>query len=505
MSVAPVQAADGIRIRGLRKAYGDTKALDGLDLVALPGEVLGVAGPNGAGKSTLVRILAGEEVADGGELRVDGVPWSRAAAAGLAAVVHQEPALFPNLTVGQNLLIGRERSRLLRPRLGAQERQLMSELDLAPVARRPLGTCTLATQQRTEIARALVRDARIFLFDEPNSALTDEESGELFQEVRRLAQAGFIVMLVSHRLSDLVAHSDRVAIIRDGRCARVLEGESLTEEAIAHQLVLIGDADAERPELEEVRAARSREGEDVAVALRLSGWRHRAGAFAAVDLDLRRGEIVALVGVEGAGGRELLRSLGGLEPTSGSLTAGGGRGRASTAYVPATRQLSLYTNLNVGDNVVSRLDSEIADYGLVLRRRRMRRLAREAVDRFSVRTRSIGQAVRSLSGGNQQKVAIAAALAKRPEVLLLEEPTRGVDIRSKREIYQLLRFSAADGKTVVMFCTEVPEVYDVADTVYVVSDGRLSEALTVGGYESVEALAGDISKLEQHGRMDAAP
>src|SRR3954447_4796165 len=224
----------GIVIRELRKRYGDTHALDGLDLVAHPGEVLGVAGPNGAGKSTLLRILAGEETADSGEVLLDG---ERFTATDTVAVVHQEPQLFPNLSVGDNLLVGREGSRFLRPRLNAGERGLMAELGIASSAHRPLDVCSLATQQRTEIARALARDAKIFLFDEPNSALTDEESNELFREMRALAERGRIVLLVSHRLADLAAQAERVAVIRDGRVAALLEGERLTQEGIAQELV----------------------------------------------------------------------------------------------------------------------------------------------------------------------------------------------------------------------------------------------------------------------------
>jgi ABC-type sugar transport system ATPase subunit len=487
-----------IEIRELRKRYGDTRALDGLDLVAEPGEVLGVAGPNGAGKSTLVRILAGEEHADSGEILLNG---ERFTATEAVAVVHQEPQLFPNLSVADNLLVGREGSRFLRPRLGADERGLMDELGIATSARRPLDVCSLATQQRTEIARALARDARIFLFDEPNSALTDEESNELFREMRALADRGRIVLLVSHRLADLVAHATRVAIVRDGRVATVLERGALTQEAIAQELV-IADEVSER-----ARQAAQAEAAHGAEVLRLASWTHAGGAFADVDLTLRAGDVVALVGVEGSGARELLRSVAALERATGEAEIDGAGGRSGidrTAYVPATRQLSLFSNLTVGENVVVRLTREIADGGVVLRRRRIRRLAAAARDRFLIKASSLGQGIRALSGGNQQKVAIAQAMAKLPRVLLLEEPTRGVDIQSRQEIYRLLRAYALDGNGVLMYCTEVPEVFEAADRVHVVSDGRVSEPLVVGAYERVEVLARDISRLERHGEATAA-
>jgi ABC-type sugar transport system ATPase subunit len=495
-------APGGIRIRGLRKRYGNTRALDGLDLDLGPGELLGIAGPNGAGKSTLVRILAGEEAADDGELLVDGHPWKPSDAATKVAVVHQEPQLFPNLSVAENLMVGREGRRLLRPKLSSHDRALMEALGIARLAPRPLDSCTLATQQRTEIARALARDARVFLFDEPNSALTDEESNQLFREMRGLAAAGRIVILVSHRLGDLVEHAERVVVIRDGRATAQLEGRGLSEDAIAQQLVL-GERRSEQQARTDAASASAGE-----LLFRVANWTHRARKFEPLELSVEKAEILALMGVEGSGARELLRSFAGLERGGGTaeIVGLGERDpiRRHTAYVPATRQWSLYSNLSVGDNLLVRLGRpEIAGGVLALRRRRMRTLAQEAVARFLVRARSIVQPIRSLSGGNQQKVAIAQALVRRPRLLLLEEPTRGVDIQSKREIYRLLREFAQAGNAVIMFCTEVLEIFEAADRVIIVSDGKLSRPLTVKDYAHVEALVTDVTKLERHGRAAA--
>ena len=504
MSPAVAAASAGIRIRGLRKRYGSTRALDGLDLDLRPGEVLGIAGPNGAGKSTLMRILAGEEAADGGELRAGGSAWSGADAATAVAVVHQEPQLFPNLTVAENLLVGREGTRLMKPRLGDHDQALMQALGIARFAPRPLDSCTLATQQRTEIARALARDARVFLFDEPNSALTDEESDELFREMRGLAEAGRIVILVTHRLGDLVEHTRRVAVIRDGRVTAILEGEGLTEDAIGQQLV-VGERRGQAKGGQERRPAAATGG----ALFSVGGWTHREGKFEGIDLAVEKGEILALMGVEGSGARELLRSFAGLERGMGWAEITGEADRAAirrhTAYVPATRQWSLYFNFSVGDNLLVRLGRpEIAGAALALRRRRMRELAEAAVERFLVKTRTVVQGIRSLSGGNQQKVAIAQALVSRPRMILLEEPTRGVDIQSKREIYRLLREFVQAGNAVIMFCTEVLEMFEAADRVLVVSDGKLSRPLAVKAYSHVEALATDVAKLERHARAARA-
>ena len=193
--------------------------------------------PNGAGKSTLVRIIGGEERPSDGTLTFDGRPWSPTDDWHAVAVVHQEPQLFPNLTVAQNVVAGREDSATRWPKLGAADAAVMDALGLTPWSSTLLGDCSLATQQRTEIARAVARDARVFLFDEPNSALTAEESDELFREMHKLAGSGRIVVLITHRLTDLVSHCARVAVVRDGRVRTILSGEALTEDGLARQLV----------------------------------------------------------------------------------------------------------------------------------------------------------------------------------------------------------------------------------------------------------------------------
>ncbi len=450
---------DGIRVRNLQKRYGNTVALAGIDLDIRPGEVLGIAGPNGAGKSTLVRIIAGEESADSCELTFNGRPWTPTEDWHAVAVVHQEPQLFPNLSVAENVLVGREGASAARPTLRAGDAKVMEAFGIDRFADSLLGDCTLATQQRTEIARAVARDAQVFLFDEPNSALTDEESDELFKEMHKLAAGGRIVLLVTHRLGDLHEHAARVAVIRDGRIRAILEGQGLTEDGLARQLVVDSGADARAK-----AGGATRHGERPAVSL--ADWSHDS-EFQNVNLSAAQGEIIAVVGVEGSGARELLRSLAGLERCSGTIEIAGQRGEAAqrlAAYVPASRLFSLYGNFSVGENLLVRLGKpDIAGFAMTLKKKRMRQLAAEAVSRFLIKARTVSQGIRSLSGGNQQKVAIAQALNCTPRLLLLEEPTRGVDISSKREIYRLLRDYVEAGNTTIMFCTEVLEVYEAAD------------------------------------------
>ncbi len=498
--------APGLRIEGMRKWYGDTRALDGLDIIARPGDILGIAGPNGAGKSTLIKVLAGETRADAGIVSLDGQPWDPMIDQDRVAVVHQEAQLFPNLTVGENLMVGREGTRALRRGLDEQERRLLADLAILDVADRPLESVPLAVRQRTEIARALARSARVFLFDEPNSALTDEESSDLFRRMHALADAGHVVILVSHRLAELVEHAARVAIILDGICTTVLEGEALTQDGIAAELV-VGQAVRE-PREQIVVSLGGADGPEAPTVLSLRDWTHDRHEFQGIELHIRAGEIVALMGVEGSGARELVRSVAGFERTTGhieihSRLQGEASHAGDSSFVSADRQASLFSNLTVGDNMVSRLDHEIAPRG-ALRRGRMLRIANELRDRFRVKTASIAVPIRSLSGGNQQKVAIAAAIVKRPEVLVLEEPTRGVDIGAKAEIYRLMREYAAEGHAVLIYCTEVPEAFEAADLVYVVSEGRLSSPLLVMTHVDVESLAKAITRLERHGATQPA-
>jgi ABC-type sugar transport system ATPase subunit len=488
-------SSSGISLRGITKNYGATVALAGLDLDLRPGEIFGVAGPNGAGKSTLVRMIAGEERPTTGTLTFDGRPWSPADEWQAVAVVHQEPQLFPNLTVAENVMVGREGGNSGRPVLSPADAAVMETLGIGAVRHRALEDCSLAIQQRTEIARAVARDCKVFLFDEPNSALTAAESDELFLEMKKLAHAGKIVVLVTHRLADFVTHCKRVAVVRDGKVRSILEGTALSEDSIARQLVTEAVLTATQ-----ARGAGPLYTAGAKPLFRTRGWTHRS-AFSGIEFDGRPGEIVALFGVEGSGARELLRSLAGLERCSGEVEIDGRTGPAAldslTAYVSATRQESLYTNFSVGDNLLVRLGRpQIASAAFLLKTKAMKTLARDAVKRFLVKTGSTSQPIRSLSGGNQQKVAIAQALNCTPKLLLLEEPTRGVDIHSKAEIYRLLRDYANEGNAVVIFCTEVLEVYEAADTVRVASDGRLSRPLFVRDFGHVEQLASDIIGLE---------
>jgi ABC-type sugar transport system ATPase subunit len=486
-----------LEVRGVRKHYGETQALRGLSLNALAGEVLGIAGPNGAGKSTFVRILGGEETPDAGEILLDGVSFSVADRRESVAVVHQEPQLFPNLTVTENLLLKRGSSGPFRPRATGRELEVLSELNLQRVAERPLESCSLVVWQLTEIARALLRDARLFLFDEPNSALTDKESEQLFGHILRMKeQTNRIVIIVSHRLRELVRYCDRVAVVREGECGAILTGASLTEERLARELVVgqePGTAETGKP-----GAPGTQRGDEV--LLRLSGWTHRLRRFRDVEVDMRPGEILTVMGVEGSGARELLQSIAGLEPAHGIREVAGRRDtealRDFLAYVPADRRTGLFPNFSIAANLTARLGAPaVASWWGHLLTTRLFALGRQLMAQFQIRARSAGQPVGTLSGGNQQKVAVGSASAKKPRIVVIEEPTRGVDLGTKAEIYHQLRQFAREGNAVLAFCTEVPEVFDLGQRVRVMSGGRLSDSFEVRTARSVQDLAGQLAKM----------
>jgi ABC-type sugar transport system ATPase subunit len=492
-----VEPSRRLTVTGVTKTFGDTQALRGISLDARGGEILGVAGPNGAGKTTLIRIVAGEDQAESGTITLGHSPLSPAEAARVVSVVHQEVQLFPNLTVAENLVVeSTARASSRRPRPGPAELSMLRELGINKYAHRELGACSLVVQQLTEIARVLLREdaAQVFLFDEPNSALTDAESKELFAHVLKLREQGKIVILVTHRLNELVELADRVVVIRDGVCAATLAKDALSEAAVARELVVGAEDDRDSKLAGTERAS-------AAWTWSVDDWTHPRGAFGHVRLSVHSGEIVAVVGVEGSGVRELVRSLAGIEKASGHVRIDGGTAsQARIGFLPAERTQSLFPNFSVAKNLTSRLGrGEIAGSFGHLRVRRLNVIAQGLRARFQVRCRSLAQLVISLSGGNQQKVAIAAALAAQPTLLVLEEPTRGVDVGAKGEIYKMLRWFVASGGGVVALCTEVTEVFELCNRVVVVDDGRVRADLEIHGFPSVTKLAERLATLTETG------
>ncbi len=471
-----------LEVRGLTKAFPGVRALAGVDFAVRPGEVHALMGENGAGKSTLMKILAGLQPPDAGEIRVDGrrvsIPHPHAAARLGIGMIHQELLPFPALTVAENILMGDEPVARLpgwvdRRQMRARARRLLARLDadLDPDAR--MGTLTVAQMQTVEIARALARAARVIIMDEPTSAISDREVEALFRIIRELRRDGVAVIYISHRMAEVFRVADRVTVLRDGRRVASQPVTELDEARLIR--LMVGREVAAAPR------SRARATGEVALEVRALG---RRGGFRPLSFTLRRGEILGVAGLMGAGRTELLAALFGLAPADTGEIRVAGRPvrirhprdayRAGIALVTEDRQASgVVPPLSVGANLTL---ANLRDYcraGWIHSRREGRAVA-EQIRRFAIRVADPRQRIRQLSGGNQQKVVLARALLTRPRVLLLDEPTRGIDVGAKAEIHALIGRLAADGLAILLVSSELPELMRLSDRLLVLREGELT-------------------------------
>ena len=460
-----------VSVRDVHRHYGHTRALGGVDLTVHTGEVLGIVGHNGAGKSTLMRLISGSEQPDRGDITVqgapDGAPWTAAAAeAAGVRMVHQELALFPDLTVVENAYVSDRRKPGRRWRATAERRILETLDDVFPghgidVVRRA-GDLSMAQRQMVEIARALCADrVRLLILDEPTESLGADAAGQLYEYLRGRTAQGMSALLISHRMHEVLAHSDRIAVLRDGMLVSVTDGSGATEDALV--AAMGGEvADSSASELApESASARDVPGRAQVVA------RVPVGTS---EFTCHAGEIVGLAGLAGQGQETVLHRL--WEP---------GLLRRSTtvprrrAYVPGDRQVSGILPLwTVAENLTVSAGRAISRAGVVSPTRK-RRLASTWVDRLRVRG-GASAPITSLSGGNQQKVLVARAFAADAELVLLDDPFRGVDVHTKTELYSLMRSEAASGRSIVWYSTENKEMAH-CDRVYVLRAGRIVSEL----------------------------
>ena len=468
-----------LELRSLGKRYGAIHALEGVDLAAPAGEVHALLGANGAGKSTLLNLLAGVTAPSAGEILLDGRPVrfdspADAARAGIASV-HQELAVLPQLTVAENIWLAREprtRAGLLDRRVLRQRTHELLERHGLPLDPDALaGDLSVAARQLVEIARALSASPRILTLDEPSSVLSLQERDRLFDIVRRLKSQGLLVLFVSHRLDEVFEITDRVTVLRNGRKVAALETAHATRDELVRHMV--GHAVDERAAPSDAAAG------GAAWQVRLSG-----AALAPEELELRAGEIVGLGGLVGGGRTRLARRLCGLEPGVQAAFRADGVApftlrsprdaiRHGVVYLTEDRKKDgLFRDLSVASNASAASLGRIARRGWLSGRRERASVA-PVLDRLRLVSASLRAPVRSLSGGNQQKVLFGRALLAQPRVLVCDEPTRGVDVGAREEIYALIESLAETGVAIVVISSDLKELLSVCHRVLVVRDARI--------------------------------
>jgi len=478
-AVAPT-AAPLVELRTVSKRFDATQALSAVSFELHAGEIHGLVGENGAGKSTLVKLLAGVHQPDGGEILLGGHPTvirgpAEARALGIA-VVHQEPRLFPDLTVAENVYLANPPTGRLGTISWREMRraatELFERLDVRLDVGAPVRGLSMADQQLIEIAKALSLDTRVLILDEPTASLSAHEVERLFDIVRRLRNRGVGILFVSHRLDEVFRLCDRATVLRDGRhVVTAATADLTTADLIRH---MVGRAVTLFPKAESVAG-------DVLLEVRQLS---RAGAFRDVSFTVRAGEIVGLAGLVGAGRTEVARVLFGVDRrTGGEVLLDGHRVRFATpaaalsagiAYVPEDRhQEGLVLDFSVAENVTLPILQRLFPR-LLVRRSVERALATTYTERLRVRTTGVEQLAMALSGGNQQKVVIAKWLATNPRVLILDEPTRGVDIGAKVEVHRIISELAASGLGIVLISSDLPEVLAMSDRIVVLHEGRVT-------------------------------
>ena len=492
-----------LSMRGISKRFGATQALSDVSLDVRSGEVLALIGENGAGKSTLMKILAGAHPPDAGTMRIADAPFSPTGPhdgrrAGVA-IVYQELNLAPDLSVEDNVMLGIEPRRFGFVRSRAGRHRVRQALDLLGhpglTPERPVAELSIGARQLVEIARALVSDARVVVFDEPTSSLPSRDVERLFGIIRRLRERGLAIIYISHFLEEIREVADRYVVLRDGRTA----GEGRLSDATDAEIVarMVGrNVETLFPEIPHDL------GEPVLEVEELSG----RATPREVRMELHRGEILGLFGLVGAGRTELLRLIYGLDAARGGQTrihelpapsGPAARMARGMGFVSEDRKgEGLARGMSIADNLTLSHLRPYRQLGL-LRLARRDRSASDWMRRLRVKARGPSQAIDELSGGNQQKVAIARVLHQQADILLLDEPTRGIDIGTKAEIYRWIGELAREGKAILFVSSYLPELMAVCDTIGVMARGRLVDLRPTLDWSESEVLAMAIGSQQK--------
>ncbi|MDH7484756.1 MAG: sugar ABC transporter ATP-binding protein [Anaerolineae bacterium] len=476
-----------LELKGISKSFPGVQALDNVDFDLRPGEVHALVGENGAGKSTLVKVITGVHQPDAGEIRFQGQPVTFpnplvAQQHGVAAI-YQEPTLFPDLSVGENIFIGHQPVRPMTrrmdwKRLYERAGELLNALGVKLDPRTRVRGLSVAQQQMVEIAKALSLNARILIMDEPTSALTLRDVEDLFRITRRLREAGTAIVFISHRLEEAFELADRITVLRDGHYVGTRPVPSTTTDEVI-QMMVGRTLDTLFPK-EEVEIGE--------VMLRVEGLT-KEGLFHDVSFELRRGEILGLAGLVGARRTDVARAIFGISPAdSGSIWVDSRQVRISNpqealalgiVYVPEDRQQQgLVLPMDITQNITLPILREFARRGGWLDNSAERETAQEFAERLDVRAAGLWQKVQQLSGGNQQKVVLAKWLAARPHILILDEPTRGIDVGTKAAVHELMSKLAGQGMSILMISSELPEILGMSDRIVVMYEGRVTAHFT---------------------------
>ncbi len=502
-----------LEMRGISKTFPGVRALREVSLTLYPGEVHSLMGENGAGKSTLMKILSGAYDADpGGEIRIDGRPVTidgplSAKALGVA-VIYQELSLCASLTVAENIFLGRELTRggrVDRHAMEADCADVLARLGASFGPRTVVSDLSIAERQLVEIARAVHARARILVMDEPTTPLSSRETDRLFELIRQLRAEGLAIVYVSHRMAEIYELSDRVSVLRDGSYVGTLERAALSAESLVQMMVgrdLSGFYKKEHRPYDPGRVVM--EVRDMADGRRVRGC----------GFDLHAGEVLGIAGLVGAGRTELARLVFGADPrVSGEIKVDGvpvrlrtplDAIRAGVVYLTEDRKgRGLFLDMSVRDNINTCACSRDARPGGILNLARARERAVAAIRELAIRVPSPRVNVGALSGGNQQKVLLSRLLELEPRVLILDEPTRGVDIGAKSEIYRIINELASRGIGVIVISSELPEIVGTADRVLVMREGELVGEL--GGYSGRPVSQEAIIELATGAAAEALP
>ena len=490
-----------LEMRGITKRFPGVLALNKVDLTVYPGQVLALVGENGAGKSTLMKVLSGVHQMDEGEILMEGKPVIisdplSSQMMGIS-IIYQELSVLDNMNIAENIFLGREmrvgRVFADKKRMHAEARALLDEVGLDVDTHTMVGELSTAQKQMIEVAKALSFNSKIIIMDEPTSSLTETETDTLFKIIRRLRDKNVAIVFISHKLAEIFAITDEVAILRDGVSAGRMVTAGCSENDIVKAMV--------GRDVDDLYAKKAAPIGDV--VLEVKGLNTK-GFLKDINFQLRAGEILGFAGLVGAGRSEVMRAVFGIDKKeSGEIYIKGQKVEIHTprdalahgmGFVPEDRKLQgLVLGMSVGKNTTLAALKSVANKAGFINRKKETEMADKFVEALEVKTPSNDQLVKNLSGGNQQKVVIAKWLANNPDILILDEPTRGIDVGAKKEIHQLMSDLANQGVAIIMISSELPEVLGMSDRVVVMHEGRIKGELDRSEADQVSIMKMAVS------------